>query len=125
IPELIGRTIGIESRCPESEQNIRLTVGPHGIIHRDPADMVMSFITPEAAKFRENVVAHFCHYVHFFHSAEAGARWVLRHPGTFTVSMEEAYVLAKDKNAAQYSEALAARKLAGESGASGKNAPLA
>src|SRR5207249_3865040 len=34
IPELIGKTISIESRCPATEQNIRLTVGPHGIIDR-------------------------------------------------------------------------------------------
>lgn len=108
IPELIGRTIHIESRCPATERNIRLSVGPHGIIHRDPLGMVMSFITPEAAKVRENVVAHFCHYVHFFHSTEAAARWVSMHPGTFTVSIEEAYALAKDKNAAQYREALTA-----------------
>jgi alkylmercury lyase-like protein len=53
------------------------------------------------------VVANFCHFVHFFHSSEAGEIWIAEHPGTFLLSIEEAYALGKGKNAAQYEEALA------------------
>jgi len=53
------------------------------------------------------VVANFCHYVHFFHSSKAGENWISEHPGTFLLSIADAYDLDKGKNAAQYKEALA------------------
>src|SRR5712692_746548 len=37
--------------------------------------------TPERAKVEEDVVLNFCHYVHFFRSAEAAQSWLSQHPG--------------------------------------------
>jgi alkylmercury lyase len=108
IPELLGQTVRVESNCPETRRRIRLTVAPQGVSDLDPPGAVMSLLTPEATKVRENVVANFCHYVHFFHSAEAGENWISEHPGTFILSIEEAFALGKGKNAAQYKDALAA-----------------
>ena len=107
MPELLGQTIRVESRCPKTQRNLYLTVSPHRVSTLDPRGMVTSLLTPEATRIRENVLAHFCHYVHFFHSGEAGARWVSEHPGTFTLSVEEAHALGKNKNAAQYKDAIA------------------
>ncbi len=107
IPELLGQTVRVESNCPKTRRKIKLTVAPQGVSDLDPPGAVMSLLTPEAAQVRENVVANFCHYVHFFHSSEAGENWISEHPGTFLLSIEEAYVLGKVKNAAQYKDALA------------------
>lgn len=107
IPELLGRTVRVESNCPKTRCKIQLTVAPQGVINLDPPGAVMSLLTPEAARVRENVVANFCHYVHFFHSSEAGENWISEHPGTFLLSIEEAYALGKGKNAAQYKDVLA------------------
>lgn len=106
IPELLGQPVRVESNCPKTRRKIQLTVAPQGVRHLDPPGAVMSLLTPEAARVRENVVANFCHYVHFFRSYEAGQDWTLEHPGTFVVSIEEAYALGKGKNAAQYKEKL-------------------
>lgn len=57
-----------------------------GIKQLDPVDAVMSLVTPEAAKIREDVITHFCHYVHFFSSAEAAHKWVQENPGTLILS---------------------------------------
>lgn len=109
IPELLDQTAGVESSCPATKRRIRLTVTPQGVIDADPPGAVMSWLTAEPAKIRENVVANFCHYVHFFHSADAGANWVLEHPGTFVVTVEEAYAIGKGRNAATYTDKLLVR----------------
>jgi alkylmercury lyase len=106
IPEIIRKTACVESTCPVTGNKIRLTVAPDGVKQLDPADSVMSFLTPEAAKVRENVILNFCHYVHFFTSYEAGHRWTSENAGTFILSMDEAYQLGRWKNAAQYKDVL-------------------
>ncbi len=102
IPELLNQTARVESECPATGEKIRLTVSPHKIEQCEPAGAVMSFLNPEAEKIREDVILHFCHYVHFFSSVEAGSRWVLENPGTFIMSIEEAYSLAQKKNGIKY-----------------------
>ncbi|MGH7408236.1 MAG: organomercurial lyase, partial [Candidatus Methylomirabilales bacterium] len=100
------KTARVESSCPVTGDRIRLTVTPEGVEQLDPAGAVMSFLTPEEVKFRENVILHFCHYVYFFSSPEAGSRWVSEHPGTFLLSVNDAYDLGRRKNQAQYTDAL-------------------
>lgn len=102
LPELIGETARVESTCPVTGQVVRLVVSPQAIIEREPAGAVMSFLTPEAARVQEDVITHFCHFVHFFRSAEAGQQWASEHEGTFLLSMPDAFTLARRKNAIRY-----------------------
>ena len=66
----------------------------------------LAFVTPETAKVKQNVVAHFCHYVYFFESMAAGIAWTSKQPGTFLLSVDDAYALGREINAAQYLEIL-------------------
>ncbi len=102
IPPLIGAAAEVESACPVSGERIALTVTPHGIESVRPASVALSFIAPERARIEENVVANFCHYVHFFAAAEQGERWVAEHPGTFVLSLADAWELGRRRNAARY-----------------------
>lgn len=102
IPAILRKSARVESRCPETGTAIWLTVTPEGVQDRRPTDIVMSFLRPEAAKLRENLILHFCHYVHFFCSHDAGSRWVSKHPNTYLLSIEEAYHLGRQKNERQY-----------------------
>jgi len=72
IPEIINKTAHVESTCPVTGRKIQLTVTTDGIEKLNPASAVMSFVTPESFKIRENVISNFCHYIHFFISSEAG-----------------------------------------------------
>jgi alkylmercury lyase len=108
IPEIIKKTARVESTCPMTGDKIRLTVAPEGIKELDPASAIMSFMTPNAAKIRENVILNFCHYVHFFSSAEAGSKWTSDNEGTLILSIDEAYYLGRKKNEAQYKDVLEA-----------------
>jgi alkylmercury lyase len=106
IPAILGKPAAVTSRCPESGQRISLTVSPKGVQKVAPAGAIMSFLRPEAGRWREDAIAHFCHFVHFFASPEDGERWIARTRGTFLLSLKEAYELGRRKNAAQYPDVL-------------------
>jgi hypothetical protein len=40
----------------------------------------------------------FCHYIHFFVDAQAGEKWTSEHPGTYLISLEEAFELGRLTN---------------------------
>ncbi len=106
IPAILNQTARVESVCPETGRVVRLTVEPQGFAELDPLGAVVSFVTPEAIKVRENLIASFCHYVHFFASPGAANKWVAAHPGTFALSMDEAFTLGRQQNAARYGDLL-------------------
>ena len=107
IPRIIDKTADVLSVCPITGRPIRVSVRPDRIETFEPANAAMSFVTPETAKIQENVVQHFCHYVHFFSSQEAGRKWTSKNGGTFLLSMEEAFRLGRLKNEIRYKDVLA------------------
>jgi alkylmercury lyase len=106
LPELLGRTAEVETVSPDGRAPVRLTVSPDRVERVEPRNAVMSFLLPHAASFQKDVVTSFCHFIHFFPSREAGERWTAGRPGTFALSMDDALVLARRKNAAQYRDLL-------------------
>jgi len=102
LPALLDATLGVESRCAESGASIRLTVSPAGIHNVEPAATAVSFLDPDVQKLRENMTAHFCHFVHFFRSGAEAQRWCDRHPATFVLTLEQAFALGAEVNAARY-----------------------
>ena len=106
IPELIGMSARVESKCPESGDMIELTVVPEGIERTSHPEAVVSFPLPQAAAFGDEAaktMASFCHYVFFFAGRDAGYRWVERHDGTFLLTLSQAFELGRRKNAALFS----------------------
>ena len=107
IPEIIQKTAHVESTDPVSKENIRLTVTPDEIKDLEPAGAVMSYVKPEYTTIDENVIQNFCHYIFFFTSEETGAEWVSQHDNAALMSLDDAFQLAKRKNAHQYPEIFA------------------
>jgi alkylmercury lyase len=101
LPALLDSTADVESICPASGATLRLVVTP-AEIRAAPTEAVMSFVTPERAQIQEDVVRHMCRFVRFFASARDAGDWLERHPGTFLVSLTEAWRLARAKLSAQY-----------------------
>jgi alkylmercury lyase len=112
LPPILGVRAEVESTCPVSGDAIRLIVTPYGVEAVDPASTVISFVTPPQAGIKENVVLNFCHYIHFFRSAEAAASWLEKHSGTRLLTLDEAWALGREKNAAQYGALLDSRSSA-------------
>jgi hypothetical protein len=44
------------------------------------------------------VITSFCQFVHFFGSRRLGEQWVKQHPGTFLLSLREAFELVRISN---------------------------
>lgn len=111
LPELLQKRALVESVCPETGTLIRVSLTPDRIDTVEPPGAVMSFLLPDAAALRTsaaNVVRSFCHYVFFLASAEAGASWTARHAGTFVLTLDQAFELAKRANATTFGAALKA-----------------
>src|SRR5712692_11039128 len=109
LPELLGKRAVVESACPETGTVIRASVAPDRIDTVEPSGAVMSFLLPDAAVLRTNatnVVTSFCHYIFFLASAEAGATWTARHQGTFVLTVDQAFELAKRATATTFSATL-------------------
>ncbi|MGB8437629.1 MAG: organomercurial lyase [Burkholderiales bacterium] len=101
LPALLDSTADVESICPASGATLHLVVAPAGICDAPP-ETVMSFVTPERVQIQEDVFRHFCRFVRFFASAHDAGDWLEHHPGTFLVSLAEAWSLARMKLSAQY-----------------------
>jgi alkylmercury lyase len=106
IPELIDRTATVESRSPVGGESVRLVVDPDRVLEVVPDRGVVSMLSPAEA-LDSRVMMSFCHFVHFFPSSDAGASWVAEHPGTFLLSVSEAYELGRIVNGKRFGEGLA------------------
>jgi alkylmercury lyase len=107
LPELLGETARVRSRCPVTGEQISLTVGPDGPSGVRPAGTVLSFLAPERP-LDADVVRSFCHFVHFFASERAALEWTAEHPSTFTLSLEQGFRLGRRTNQASFGRALSA-----------------
>jgi alkylmercury lyase len=107
LPELLGETARVRSRCPVTGEQISLTVGSDGPSELRPTGTVLSFLAPERP-FDADVLRSFCHFVHFFASKEASLAWIAGHPGTFTLSLEQGFRLGRRTNQASFGGALSA-----------------
>ena len=97
IPDLLGKTARVSSADPVTKEKISLVVGPDGIKAITPATTVVSFLTPDRP-FDQDVIMSFCHFVHFFASPESAKKWTTEHPGTFQLSVDDAWALGQVMN---------------------------
>jgi alkylmercury lyase len=105
LPQLLGDAAEIESASPAGGI-VRLTVTPERVERVEPAETQMSILLPDTASVQKDVVTAFCHFIHFFPARQAGESWSAQHPQTFLLGIQEAYILARLKNEAQYGQAL-------------------
>ncbi len=101
IAHLLGVTARVTSPCPISGDRVRLTVSRDGVADVDPADAVVSLLTPDEP-FDDNVRQTFCHYVLFYASPGAAETWIENNPGTFWLPVADAFDVARRTNAAVF-----------------------
>ena len=108
LPELIGAPAAVESRCPTTGAAITLRVDQEGPREVSPEEAVISFILP-GARFGDDTIASFCSFVHYLASPAAADGYTARNPGTFAISIDDAFEIGRRTNAAQWGRALAPR----------------
>jgi alkylmercury lyase len=97
IPEILNTEIHVKSTDPQNGETVQLTVTPDEVKEVHPRETMVSFLLP-VGPVRSDVVQSFCHFVHFFSSPESGQRWIADHPGTFLLTVEEAFELGRLTN---------------------------
>jgi len=102
IPELINVTARINSECPVTKQKIELQVSPTQVKIIKKKDVVVSMLKPDLDDFNIDVISSFCHFVFFFVDRKAGELWCAEHPNTFLLSLDDAFAVGKQMNAARY-----------------------
>jgi alkylmercury lyase len=109
IPELLDAAAQVESTCPETKSPVRLEVAPDRVKMVEPVETVVSFVMPDELRIEQTAaetMKTFCHRVHFLASPEAGQAWTDRNPGTFVLSLEDAFALAQMLNACRFGSVL-------------------
>jgi alkylmercury lyase len=106
LPELIGRAAEIASTCPETGVPISLRVGPEeGPADVSPPGAILSFVLP-GARLGNDTIASFCNFIHYFASRQVAERWTAERPGTFVVSIEDAFEVGRRTNATLWGDAI-------------------
>ena len=105
ITEILGTETLVESADPMTGETVRLTVTPEGVKEVQPEQAMVSFLLPNGP-FEADVVKSFCHFVQFFASRQSGQRWSADHPGTFLLSVGEAFELGRLTNRLRAPDAL-------------------
>jgi alkylmercury lyase len=105
LPGILDATARVESACPTTGETISLVVSPAGVVETSHPGAVVTFLTPDR-DFDADVIQGFCHFVHFFASREAGEAWTAEHPGTFLLSLDDAFELGRRVNALNFPSAL-------------------
>lgn len=106
IPQLIGKQAQVTSTCKVTGQPIVLTIDPDGSIHPPDMDIYVSLLSLNASDMMDDVITHFCHYIYFFSSQEAGQEWTAENESTFLLPLPEVEELSKRKNALQFGAVL-------------------
>ena len=106
IPQLITRAARVESRCPMTNQKIRLTVSPGRIKKVEPSGITVSLLKPDLIEPGGNCLQNVCPWIRFFSSEAAGARWVANNARTILLSLEGAFNLAQVEVTTRYKDVL-------------------
>lgn len=93
IAPLVTDEAHVESADPISGDPVRLTVTPGGVRDLEPGGALVSMLAPDGP-FGHDVVERFCHFVHFFAARPTAERWIADHPGTFLLTVDEAFEVA-------------------------------
>ena len=109
LPGILGTTARVESVCPTTGETISLVVSPRAVLETSHPAAVVSFLTPDR-RFDVDVIQSFCHFVHLFVSRDAGDAWTANHPGTFLLTLDDAFELGRQVNALNFPSALGAER---------------
>ncbi len=104
LPEIIGATADVVSKCPSTGTEVRLRVSPNRVEAAEPAGVVVSLLGPEHCDVDGNrIISTFCNHIHFHASREAGEAWAAEKKNdTFMLTLEEAFELGRLANAVRY-----------------------
>jgi alkylmercury lyase len=110
LPALLGQEARVESACPATGTEVRLTVGPDGVRAAQPPSVLVSFPAP-ASTVTSDITASFCCHVHFLADQVAAEEWRGENQGGLTLGLEDAVELGRLATRPLLVDGRAARRL--------------
>jgi alkylmercury lyase len=110
LPALLGQEARVESACPVTRTEVRLSVGPDGVHAAQPPSLQVSFPAP-ASTVTSDITTSFCCHVHFLADQDAAEEWLGENQGALTLSLQDAVELGRLATRALLVDGRAARRL--------------
>ena len=97
LPALLQQTATIESRSPVTLDNLKIIVGPQGVVRAEPAGMAVTMVAFDPQDHDTGdlsaIWGDLCRRVHFFANRSEAARWAKGEDDVVILTAEEAYDL--------------------------------
>lgn len=106
LPQILGATATVQSSCPQSGQQIALTITPTGLAHAEPSTPLLSFPLTSLDEMRNDLRSTFCQRIFFFASPSSATAWRERNDRTVLATYDEAEDLGRRRNAALFGDIL-------------------
>lgn len=94
LPALLDAQARVQSTCPITGTEVRLTVAPERVLATQPDDIRVSFPAPGQTSTDE-IVESFCCHVHFLAGADMAGRWASSRPGAFALDVDDAFEVGR------------------------------
>jgi alkylmercury lyase len=94
ITRVLDVTAVVTSRWPVTRTTVQLTVTPEGVRDVEPSTTAMSMLSPDHASL-DNIITSLCRYIMLFATPEAAQSWTSENPGTFVVSIDDGFEMAR------------------------------
>ena len=94
-PLVLQRPVLVESRCPVSNELIRLHMTPTELDLLQPEGAYIALVLPDMAAMCENIRSSFCNHIHFLYSRDAAMQWQELHPDALPLPVRDAFPIAQ------------------------------
>jgi hypothetical protein len=88
--------------CPGSGAELVVDLAPGEVRAARPSGCVMSIVTPDSKACCNNLRTAFCDHVNLFKDEQTFSAWSQDHPNVGCVTLQEAQVFARRRNALRY-----------------------
>ncbi len=91
---IIGEAGIVSSKSPATKHPVRISIDRDGIVKKEPPTAVMSVVVPHADAApvtAAEVQATFCHFIHFFESADTAETWANPERDLVVLEVEEGF----------------------------------
>ena len=102
LPPLLGKEAEIITRCPASDEEIRVRLSPDALLSVEPGAAVMSLVAPDQDAYRRDLRGSFCCNVNFFRDREVFEAWKQEDREIEAISLQDAFALAQRRNAYRF-----------------------
>lgn len=93
ITPLLGGSAEVASVDANTGDEVALTIVEGDVADLSHPGLTVSFTLPE--EWTEDVIATFCHVIHYFTDPDSAHAWTDAHPGTFVLSLDDAVALGE------------------------------